>query len=233
MPKGIFVTATGTDVGKTVISSLIVKKLAHAGINIGYYKAALSGAEQRGGERIAGDAHYVYKTAGLTGNPNDAVSYIFTPSVSPHLAARMVNIRIDMKKIQKDFDAKLKEHAFLLMEGSGGIICPISAQTNNPIFLTDIIKALHLSIIIVADAGLGTINSTMLTVYYAKSQGIHIQAILLNRYDPQNAIHMDNKKMISAMSGIPIYTCDSHCTDLDIPVNELQNLFQDVDSSRT
>lgn len=231
MSKGIFITATGTDVGKTFISSLIVKKLARAGVNIGYYKAALSGAEQRDGKRIAGDAHYVYKTAALTGDPNNAVSYIFTPSVSPHLAARMANIQIEMETIKQDFHAKLKKHSFLLMEGSGGIICPISTQKNNRIFLTDIIKTLDLSIIIVADAGLGTINSTMLTVYYAKSQGIHIQAILLNRYDPRNAVHRDNKEMISEMSDIPTYLCENHCTDLEIPVDKLQGFFQDLHPS--
>ena len=45
MAKGIFVTGTGTDVGKTYVTALIVKKLADAGIHAGYYKAALSGAE--------------------------------------------------------------------------------------------------------------------------------------------------------------------------------------------
>ena len=63
MAKGIFVTGTGTDVGKTYVTALIVKKLADAGIHAGYYKAALSGAESI----EESDAGYVKKIAGITG----------------------------------------------------------------------------------------------------------------------------------------------------------------------
>lgn len=59
MTKGIFVTATGTDVGKTFISALLVKKVRESGINCGYYKPALSGAEVINGELIPGDCAYV------------------------------------------------------------------------------------------------------------------------------------------------------------------------------
>ena len=69
MAKGIFVTATGTDVGKTYISALIVKKLRKIGINCGYFKPALSGAEIIEGEIIPGDCKYVLKQAGITSNP--------------------------------------------------------------------------------------------------------------------------------------------------------------------
>ncbi len=62
MAKGIFVTGTGTDVGKTYVTALIVKKLADAGIHAGYYKAALSGAESI----EESDAGYVKKIAGIT-----------------------------------------------------------------------------------------------------------------------------------------------------------------------
>lgn len=229
MGKGIFITATGTDVGKTFLSSLIVKKLARAGISIGYYKAALSGAELRGGQWIAGDADYVYRSASLEGNPNDAVSYIFAPAVSPHLAAQIDDVEIEIGKIAKDFKKKLDQHDFLLMEGSGGIICPISIQKGNRIFLTDIIKLLGLSIVIVSDAGLGTINSTMLTVHFVKTQNIRIQAIILNRYDSHNIVHRDNKNMIALMSQVPVYTCAEHCTDLALPLDKIQGFFQDID----
>lgn len=228
MAKGLFVTATGTDVGKTFLSALIVKKLADAGKNIGYYKAALSGAELRGGKLVAGDADYVYRTARLNGDPNDSVSYIFEPAVSPHLASQITGVRIEKEKIKADFEKAKAEHDFLLMEGSGGIICPISVQKDEPIMLADLIKLFHLPVVIVSDAGLGSINAAMLTIHYAQAQGIEISAVLLNRYRSGDAMERDNKKMINELSGIPVYTCGEGGSDLEIPLNVLENFFQDV-----
>ena len=56
MSRALFITATGTDVGKTYVTALIVKLLRDAGIDAGYYKAALSGAEERCGKLVPGDA---------------------------------------------------------------------------------------------------------------------------------------------------------------------------------
>lgn len=66
MSKGIFVTATGTDIGKTYVTALIIKKLREYGINAGYYKAALSGAETI----KESDAGYVNQTAKINQNQN-------------------------------------------------------------------------------------------------------------------------------------------------------------------
>ncbi|MBY6939426.1 ATP-dependent dethiobiotin synthetase BioD, partial [Clostridium botulinum] len=103
MAKGVFITATNTDVGKTYITALIVKKLREANINCGYYKAVLSGAEIINNNIVAGDAKYVYNVANIKGNPNECVSYIFKQAVSPHLAAKLNNVHISMDKIVADF----------------------------------------------------------------------------------------------------------------------------------
>ena len=74
--KSIFITATGTDVGKTYISGLLVKKMREVGLNCGYYKPALSGAiRQSDGTLLPGDCDYVVKTAGLDVLPLDCVTY--------------------------------------------------------------------------------------------------------------------------------------------------------------
>ena len=109
MAKGIFVTATGTDVGKTYISALLVKNMRDSGYNCGYYKPALSGAEITNGRLIPGDCDYVVKTAGLNVQPEKCVSYMFKPAVSPHLAARIENNPIKLEKITSDFAAIKKQ----------------------------------------------------------------------------------------------------------------------------
>ena len=225
--KGIFITATGTDIGKTFITAILIKKLRQAGMNCGYYKAALSGAEEKDDILIAGDADYVYKTAGIQGNPNDAVSYIFKPAVSPHLAAHLSNVEITMSKIESDFDVIKRKYSYVTVEGSGGIICPISTGKEK-IMLTDIIKKLGLSIILIADSGLGTLNNTILTLEYIKKENIAVNALILNNYDNTNIIHLDNKKYLAAMLDIPVYTCFMGSSDIDISVKKLESLYDNI-----
>lgn len=63
MSKNIFITATGTDVGKTYVSALIVKEMRKAGYNCGYFKPVLSGIEEQNGKLTVSDANYVVDTA--------------------------------------------------------------------------------------------------------------------------------------------------------------------------
>lgn len=94
--KGVFITATGTDIGKTYVTALLLKKLRESSINAGYYKAALSGAYRKDGLLIPGDAEYIATTAGIPTPPADLVSYIYEPAVSPHLAAEMEHHPIEL-----------------------------------------------------------------------------------------------------------------------------------------
>ncbi len=135
-----------------------------------YYKPVASG----GGERI-----------------NGVRSYVFEPAVSPHLAARMAGVKTAKEKIAADFAAIDAPH--VIIEGAGGIFTPLGDDLNQ----IDIIKMLNLPLIIVADAGLGTINATVLTLDYAKIRGIKVKGVILNRYDETNFVHRDNKAQIA------------------------------------
>ena len=128
MAKGIFVTGTGTDVGKTYVTALIVKKLADAGIHAGYYKAALSGAESI----EESDAGYVKKIAGITQEDSSLLSYLYQNAVSPHLAARIEGNPVDPETVKADFDRVKKEFDYVTVEGSGGIVCPIRWDAGDP-----------------------------------------------------------------------------------------------------
>lgn len=217
MTKGIFITATGTDVGKTYVSALIVKILRQKGINCGYYKPALSG------DIYPNDCEYVLKTAGIENG--DYVSYKFKPAVSPHLAAQMSNKSIKLDKIKKDFKRIQKNFDFMVVEGAGGIVCPFGED----LLLPDVIKGLGLDIIIVASASLGTINSTVLTVEYAQNHGINIKGIILNNYDETDFMQVDNKKMVEKLTGIKVLstvkTGDKEINNIDtLTLREGRNL---------
>lgn len=228
MSKGLFVTATGTDVGKTYVTGLIVKLLREHGDNAGYYKGALSGAERIDGELIPGDSKAVSATAHLSADPKELVSYIYETAVSPHLAAQLENKPVELSVILSDFEKAKKSFDFITVEGSGGIVCPLRLDEQR-IMLKDVIKLLQLAVLIVAPSELGTINSVVLTVEYARINDIHVKGIILNNYDEKNFLHRDNKKSIELLTKIPVITCVAeNAADLVIDVNTLRGLFCEV-----
>ena len=78
MSKAVFITGTGTDMGKTYLSGLIVKKLAQAGKNPAYYKAAMSGNDRRAdGSLIPGDALFVKEMSGISQSLDDMCPYVY------------------------------------------------------------------------------------------------------------------------------------------------------------
>ena len=205
MSKGYFVTATGTDVGKTFITALLVKKWRDSCIDAGYYKAALSGAELRDGKWVAGDADYVKRIANLPDTQEQLVSYVYKEAVSPHLAARKEGNPVELAKVKDDFDAALNRHEFIFAEGSGGIICPIRYD-DQKIFLVDIMRTLGLPLLIVTTAALGSINACVLTVEYARSRGLDVRGLIVNRYGCSGNLEMedDNIRMMQDLTGLEI-----------------------------
>ncbi|MBR6099332.1 dethiobiotin synthase [bacterium] len=204
MDKGIFITATGTDVGKTYVSALLVKNLKDAGINCGYYKPALSGAEIINGELVPGDCAYVKKIAGLEEPAMNYLSYCFKPAVSPHLASQIENNPIKLDKIKSDFDTIKRRYDYVVVEGAGGIVCPMDLSSERPFLTEHIIKALGLDVVVVAPAELGSINSAVTTVEYARSHGINVRGIILNKYDDNDYMQRDNKKQIEYLCNVPV-----------------------------
>lgn len=205
MNKGYFVTATGTDVGKTFVTALLVKKWRDSGIDAGYYKAALSGAELRDGKWVAGDADYVKRIANLPDTQEQLVSYVYKEAVSPHLAARKEGNSVELTKVKADFEAACARHEFIFAEGSGGIICPIRYD-DQKIFLVDVVKTLDLPLLIVTTAALGSINACVLTVEYVRNRGLDVRGLIVNRYGCSGNLEMedDNIHMMQDLTGLEI-----------------------------
>ncbi|MCC8068999.1 MAG: dethiobiotin synthase [Ruminococcus sp.] len=226
MSKNIFITATGTDVGKTYISGLLAKKLNDNGFNTGYYKSALSGAYYDSNDNlIVGDAQHVKDIANLKDSINEMVSYVYENAVSPHLATQIEGNPLEMDKVKYDFEKISLKHDYMLVEGSGGILCPIRYDEEHKIFLEDIIKALNLDTLLVADAGLGTINYTVLTIKYMESINIECKGIILNRWTG-NQMEVDNVNMIQNITKVPVIaTVPNGCTDINIDCKHLISLF--------
>lgn len=229
MSKGLFVVGTGTDVGKTYVTGLLLKKLHEAGLPAGYYKAAVSGNERgEDGQLIPGDALKVKMLSGINQNLSSMCPYIYEKAVSPHLASRIEGNPVDMKVVRAGFENVCKDFEYVMMEGSGGILCPIRYDSET-IWLEDIIKEFNLPSILIADAGLGTINQVVLTCKYMESKGLKVKGIIFNHYHQGDVMEEDNVKMCEAMTGIPVigYAADG-ALDVSIDLDTLKSLFETI-----
>lgn len=225
--KSLFITGTGTEVGKTFVSGLIVKKLHEHGKKAAYYKAAMSGnVRDPQGNLIPGDALQVKNMSGIAQDMNSMCPYVYEHAVSPHLASRIEGNPVQMRRVREGFDVLSGKYDYITVEGSGGIICPICFDEEK-IRLEDVVKELDLQSIIVADAGLGTINSVVLTVEYMRLRGMGIKGIILNRYHDGDLMEEDNKFMCEHMTGLDVLACvHEGDTDIDISPDFLASLYE-------
>ena len=222
MGKGLFITGTDTDVGKTYVTALLVKTLRKAGFDVGYYKAAISGAPTV----AESDAGFVNRFAGINEPEDMILSYLYQNAVSPHLAARIEGNPVEKEVILKAWERVTKAYPYVTIEGSGGIMCPIRHDEKAVYYLEDIIQWLRLPVLVVANAGLGTINHVVTTCEYIKNRHIPVKGILLNHWKG-GIMEEDNVKMIEEITGVKVLAkIRDGDSLLDIDAEEIISLYE-------
>ena len=225
MGKALFVTGTGTDIGKTYVTGLIVKCLRDAGFAAGYYKAALSGAEVAAdGTLLPGDALHVARVAELDA-ADVTVSYVYRDAVSPHLAAQIEHRPMDFAKVAQDYRRAKERTDYLTVEGSGGIICPLRWDGDEHVVLDDLAVRLGLAALVVADAGLGTINAAVLTAEHLYARGIPLRGFIFNNWQG-GLMQEDNVRMVEEITGARVLARVPHgAAELPMGADALAALY--------
>ena len=197
MGKCIFITGTDTDVGKTVIAGCLAAALSRAGKKIAYYKPVQCGGLLKG-SIVSPDLALVKELSNI---PDDSLAndYCFSLSASPHLAAEYDKQKVDINAIKNRIKSLIKKYDIVIIEGAGGLIVPLTRNYT----VLNLIQDLSVPVLIVARAGLGTINHTSLTVSTLKSFEIPILGVILN-YFKGGIIEEDNKKIINELSNVTI-----------------------------
>lgn len=227
MSKTLFVIGTGTDIGKTYISGLIVKKLRESGSRAAYYKAAMSGNERRAdGSLIPGDALFVKEVSGISQPLEEMCPYIYETAVSPHLASKIEGNPVRIEVVLEGFRRVCGSYEYVTLEGSGGILCPLCFDERE-LWLPDVIKACGAGCLLIADAGLGTINSVGLTAFYMREHDIPLKGIIFNHFKPGDVMQEDNLKMCRHLTGVEVIACVREGdTELDISAEDLKKLYE-------
>lgn len=227
MSRGLFVVGTGTDVGKTFLSGLLVRRLRQLGLSAAYYKAAMSGNNRRpDGTLIPGDALYVKEVSGTDQPLEDMCPFVYENPLSPHLAARLEGGPVCLDRVLQGYQAVCRSYDYVTVEGSGGILCPLRFD-GEELWLADVIRACRLGCLLAADAGLGTINAVGLTAFYMRERNIPLKGIIFNRFQPGNPLHEDNLRMCEHLTGVKVLACvQDNDTDLTLSPQLLCSLYE-------
>ena len=135
-----------------------------------------------------------------------------------------------LNQIDADFKQAANRYEFLTMEGSGGIICPLRWDSEQHFGIDDLVKHLGLSVLIVANSSLGTINSTVLTAEYIKARDIPVKGIVLNKFHRGDVMEEDNLRIIEEMTKIPVVaTVQDDDKEISIDADVLAKLYDSVE----
>ncbi len=165
MSRGLFITGTGTGVGKTYVAALIARSLHDAGKRVGVYKPVASGCEIQNGELVSPDAVALWEAAGRPGTLAQVCPQRFAAPLAPHLAARAEGKRVDSKLLREGIKFWLSSCDIVVVEGAGGLMSPIDDEEYN----ADLAAEFGFPLVVVAANVLGTINATLQTLIAAGS----------------------------------------------------------------
>jgi dethiobiotin synthetase len=203
MSHGIFITGTDTGVGKTYVAERIAAILTEQGVDVGVMKPAETGCPLRAGRRLMPSDAMQLRNAAQCCDPLDLVNpYRFRNPLAPSVAASQERKKIYPEKIRTAFRELSRRHEFMIVEGSGGIMVPLSERYT----FRDLAYGLKLPVVIIARPGLGTINHTLMTISVLRDKGIAIQGIIINYADnkPAGMAEKTSPEIITRMSKVKL-----------------------------
>jgi dethiobiotin synthetase len=176
--RGLFITATDTGVGKTEVACALVSGARAAGLDVGAMKPAQSGVVAG----VASDAERLRQAAGGADPIELVCPYQFEPPLAPGVAARLAGVEISLPRLVEAARALASRHAALVVEGAGGLLVPLTSEET----FADLAIALGLPVLVVARAGLGTVNQTALTLEALRARRLQVAGVVLNRTGPDD-----------------------------------------------
>ena len=233
MAAGLFITGTGTGVGKTYVAALIARALARYGQRVGVYKPIASGCELRDGNFISPDAVALWEAAGRPGTLAQACPQMFAAPLAPHLAARAVGRRVDGRLLRDGIQFWRETSDLVLVEGAGGLMSPVSDDDYN----ADLAAEFGYPLIVVAAKELGTINATLQTLITASTyrkagsgerragsqngDGLDVAGVVLNSptLRPDDASIESNADELARRCVAPLLATVAHGGELDREVD--------------
>ncbi|MCP4181394.1 MAG: dethiobiotin synthase [bacterium] len=227
--KGLFITGTNTDIGKTVVTTGLLHCFRENGVNAISVKPVQTGGEWVSGKLTAPDLNFLRKFVNIDISFQESVlmnPYCYEPACSPHLAGKLSDNFPNIQHIIKSLQLMSKTRDFILVEGAGGIMVPLNMDH----LMLDLMKAVNFPVVLVAGTGLGTINHTMLSINVLKSNGLKIAGIIFCNTKPikeeDRFIIEDNIKTIEHFTKVNILGVIDYIEDIENRHEEFKNVFE-------
>jgi dethiobiotin synthetase len=197
MSRGIFVTGTDTGVGKTLVAVALLQALKETGCRAGGMKPVAAGLSGSQSALFNEDVHLISAVTGQTLLDRSMNPYLLREPVSPHIAADIAGISIDIDYIVGEFRKLQREHEFLVVEGAGGWYCPITDGRT----MADVAVSLGLPVLLVVGLRLGCLNHALLTAEAIRRAGLPLAGWIANPIDPQMAALPENVATLTQRLG--------------------------------
>lgn len=221
--QGVFVTGTGTGVGKTIVAAVIAHSLAASGASVAVFKPAITGLEELPAdgpetghigpfEARRPDFEVLRGAAGSRQSDDEIAPYRYGPPMSPHLAAELAGEEIEPARLLAAAHAAAAGADAVVCEGVGGLLVPLSPRY----LVRDLAVDLALPLVVAASPDLGTINHTLLTIEAARAVGLAVAAVVLTPWpaDP-TPIEESNRETIATLGEVRVETLPA--LDLEDP----------------
>jgi adenosylmethionine-8-amino-7-oxononanoate aminotransferase len=191
MSAAIFLTATDTGVGKTVITCAIGLALKKKGLDVGIMKPF---------QCSGNDASFLARALAVKDDCRSINPYYVKEPLAPYPAFKRAKKKIDLERIFSAYQELKKRHDFLIIEGIGGLLVPLKEDY----LVVDLIRELDVPAVIVARAGLGTLNHTLLTQKYAFHYGIKLKGVILNGSREKTLAEKTNPAVLREFLDVPL-----------------------------
>jgi dethiobiotin synthetase len=195
--KGLFVTGTDTDAGKTVVTCALLSLLARRGRSVVGFKPVAAGADRTPGGLRNEDARWLRTFSSIPVEYEDINPFVLESAIAPHIAAQAAGTRLEAGAML-DCRRKLGDKAQVVVtEGAGGWMVPLSPGTD----MADLAAAIDDPVILVVGMRLGCLNHALLTAQAIRSRGCLLAGWVANRLDPRMPAYRENLDTLAGRLG--------------------------------
>lgn len=204
--RGLLVIGTDAEVGKTLIAGAIARALRKAGRSVEVFKPVACRCRRSPAGLVSPDAEFLAACAESRRHLREICPVRYRERLIPKVAAERAHRPVDLRAIFEAY-ANLEGAAdCIIVEGVGGLLCPIT----DDFWMIHLAKMMKLPLVVVARAGIGTIDHTLLTLHAARSAGLTVAGVVINRYriDPaaQRALDLREEPYTHGDEDLAVYT---------------------------
>ncbi len=193
MLRGVFVTGTDTDVGKTVVAVGLVRALVRRGVRVAVYKPVEAGAQT--------DALGLWEASGRLGPESDVCRVRLALPAAPAVAAQEEGRAVGPADLVEGYRLQASRADVVVVEGAGGLLVPLA----DGYAVADLARDIGLPLLVVARDALGTINHTLLTLEAARARSLAVAGVVLNRlHGDVDPTTRTNRDTLARLAGVPV-----------------------------